>query len=118
MDEKKPTGCGHHHLQRPCLGVSLEFIPTFAIGVADTFQPADEGYGPRDVPVVVGHPALAWHLAENLILNEFDMTIVNNLSVDHGLTVPLSIMFDQPDVWPCRVIPVCVNVIQYPPPTR
>lgn len=96
---------------------SLEFIPTFAIGVADTFQPADEGYGPRDVPVVVGHPALAWHLAENLILNEFDMTIVNNLAVDHGLTVPLSIMFDQPDVWPCRVIPVCVNVIQYPPPT-
>ncbi len=96
---------------------SLEFIPTFAIGVGDTFQPADEGYGPRDVPVVVGHPALAWHLAENLILNEFDMTIVNNLSVDHGLTVPLSIMFDQPDVWPCRVIPVCVNVIQYPPPT-
>jgi protocatechuate 4,5-dioxygenase beta chain len=96
---------------------SLELIPTFAIGVADAFPPADEGYGPRDVPVVEGHPDLAWHLAENLILAEFDMTIANNLPVDHGLTVPLSILFGQPDAWPCRVVPVCVNVIQYPPPT-
>ena len=96
---------------------SLELIPTFAIGVADTFAPADEGYGPRDVPVVDGHPDLAWYLAENLILAEFDMTIANSLPVDHGLTVPLSILFGQPDAWPCRVVPVCVNVIQYPPPT-
>jgi len=22
-----------------------------------------------------------------------------------------------PDAWPCKVIPLCVNVIQYPPPT-
>ena len=96
---------------------SLELIPTFAIGVADAFPPADEGYGPRDVPVVEGHPVLAWYLAENLILAEFDMTIANSLPVDHGLTVPLSILFGQPDAWPCRVVPVCVNVIQYPPPT-
>ena len=96
---------------------SLELIPTFAIGVADAFPPADEGYGARDVPVVEGHPDLAWYLAENLILAEFDMTIANSLPVDHGLTVPLSILFGQPDAWPCRVVPVCVNVIQYPPPT-
>ena len=70
---------------------SLELIPTFAIGVAEAFQPADEGYGPRKVPVVEGHPELAWHLAESLILNEFDMTIANEMPVDHGLTVPLSI---------------------------
>jgi protocatechuate 4,5-dioxygenase beta chain len=96
---------------------SLELIPTFAIGVAERFEPADEGYGPRAVPVVQGHPELAWHLAENLILQEFDMTIANELPVDHGLTVPLSIMCGQPARWPCRVVPLCVNVIQYPPPT-
>ena len=96
---------------------SLKVIPTFAIGVAPEFQPADEGYGPRQVPVVQGDPDLAWHLAESLILNEFDMTIVNEMDVDHGCTVPLSIMFDQPDAWPCKVIPICVNVIQYPAPT-
>ena len=96
---------------------SLELIPTFAIGCAETFQPADEGWGPRPVPVVEGHPELAWHLAESLILDEFDMTIVNRMDVDHGLTVPLSLMFGQPDAWPCKVIPLAVNVVQYPPPT-
>lgn len=96
---------------------SLEIIPTFAIGVAAEFPPADEGWGPRNVPVVHGHPELAWHLAESLILEEFDMTIVNEMPVDHGLTVPLNLMCGQPDEWPFRVIPICVNVIQYPPPT-
>ncbi len=96
---------------------SLELIPTFAIGCAETFQPADEGWGPRPVPVVEGHPELAWHLAESLILDEFDMTIVNRMDVDHGLTVPLSLMFGQPEAWPCRVIPLAVNVVQYPPPS-
>jgi len=96
---------------------SLEIIPTFAIGVADSFPPADEGWGPRKVPVVQGHPELAWHLSESLILEEFDMTVVNEMPVDHGLTVPLSLMCGEPEEWPCPVIPICVNVIQYPPPT-
>jgi len=96
---------------------SLELIPTFAIGCADRFAPADEGWGPRPVPMVEGHPELAWHLAEKLILDEFDMTIVNAMDVDHGLTVPLSLLFGQPDAWPCKVIPLAVNVVQYPPPT-
>jgi len=96
---------------------SLELIPTFAIGCAERFAPADEGWGPRPVPVVEGHPGLAWHMAESLILDEFDMTIVNKMDVDHGLTVPMSLMFGQPDAWPCKVIPLAVNVVQYPPPT-
>ena len=96
---------------------SLELIPTFALGVAASFPPADEGFGPRAVPIVEGNPDLAWHLAESLILDEFDIAIVNKMPVDHGLTVPLSILYGQPDAWPCQVIPLCVNVIQYPPPT-
>lgn len=96
---------------------SLEVIPTFALGLAAEFPPADEGYGPRPVPVVEGHPDLAWHLAESLILDEFDLTLVNEMEVDHGLTVPLSVLFGEPEAWPCRVVPLCVNVIQYPPPT-
>ena len=96
---------------------SLELIPTFAIGVSEEFAPADEGYGPRKVPPVQGHPKLAWHICENLVLDEFDITIANEMPVDHGLTVPLSIMFGDPENWPLKVIPLCVNVIQYPPPT-
>jgi protocatechuate 4,5-dioxygenase, beta chain len=96
---------------------SLEFIPTFAIGCAEEFRPADEGWGPRLVPEVKGFPELAWHIAQSTILDEFDMTIINKMDVDHGLTVPLSLMFGQPRAWPCLVIPLAVNVVQYPPPT-
>ena len=96
---------------------TLDINPTFAIGLSEEFHPADEGYGPRKVPVVKGHPKLAWHITEQLILNEFDITMVNNIPVDHGLTVPLSIACGEVDEWPCQVIPLCVNVIQYPQPT-
>ncbi len=95
----------------------LDLIPTFALGVGERFEPHDEGYGPRAVPVVEGAPELAWHIAQSCILDGFDLTMVNEMTVDHGLTVPLSIMTGQPDAWPCKVIPLCVNVIQYPPPT-
>nr|WP_015586018.1 class III extradiol dioxygenase subunit beta [Comamonas sp. 7D-2]AGC22539.1 protocatechuate 4,5-dioxygenase beta chain [Comamonas sp. 7D-2]AGJ70670.1 BhbE2 [Comamonas sp. 7D-2] len=96
---------------------ALDLIPTFALGVGAEFHPHDEGYGPRPVPVVKGDPEFGWHLAESLILEEFDITIVGDMTVDHGLTVPLSVMFGQPHEWPCKVIPLCVNVIQYPQPT-
>lgn len=95
----------------------LGVIPTFAIGTAHEFQPADEGYGPRPVPVVKGHPALASHIAQSVIQQDFDLTIVNDLKVDHGLTVPMSLMFGSPAEWPCQVIPFHVNVVQYPVPS-
>ena len=95
----------------------MRIIPTFAIGCAEEFKPADEGWGPRPVPVVEGHPDFAWHIAQSLILDEFDMTIINEMDVDHGLTVPLSMMFGQPEVWPVRVVPLAVNVVTYPPPS-
>jgi gallate dioxygenase len=96
---------------------SLEMIPTFALGTAAEFPVADEGWGPRPVPAVQGHPELAAHIAQRLVLDEFDLTLVNKMHVDHGLTVPLSLMFGQPSAWPCRVIPLAVNVVQYPVPT-
>jgi protocatechuate 4,5-dioxygenase beta chain len=96
---------------------SVELIPTFALGCAAEFPPADEGWGPRPVPVVKGHPALASHIAQSVILDEFDLTIVNKMEVDHGLTVPLNLMFGSPKEWPCPVIPLAVNVVVFPPPT-
>ena len=96
---------------------SLDMIPTFAIGTAAQYTPADEGWGPRPVPVVQGHPALASHIAQSVIQQDFDLTIVNKMDVDHGLTVPLSLMCGQPPAWPCPVIPFAVNVVQYPVPS-
>lgn len=95
----------------------LSMIPTFAIGCAESFPIADEGWGARPVPAVTGHPDLAWHIAQSVILDEFDLTIVNEMQVDHGLTVPLTLMHGQPEQWPCPVVPFAVNVVQYPPPT-
>lgn len=100
---------------------SLEFIPTFAIGTAADYEPADEGWGKRPVPRVMGHPMLASHIAQSVIQQDFDLTIVNRMDVDHGLTVPLSMMCGeldpQKDAWPCPVIPFAVNVVQYPVPS-
>ena len=100
---------------------SLEMIPTFAIGTAAEYAIADEGWGPRPVPKVIGLPALASHIAQSVIQDDFDLTIVNHMDVDHGLTVPLSLMCGQPPqsnfAWPCPVIPFAVNVVQYPVPS-
>ena len=96
---------------------SVEMIPTFALGTAADFPIADEGWGPRPVPPVKGHPELAAHIAQSVILDEFDLTLCNKMEVDHGLTVPLNLMFGTPKEWPCPVIPLAVNVVMYPPPT-
>jgi protocatechuate 4,5-dioxygenase beta chain len=96
---------------------SVEIVPTFALGCAAEYAPADEGWGPRPVPVVHGDPELAAHIAQSVILDEFDLTIVNNMEVDHGLTVPLNLLCGQVSEWPFKVIPLAVNVVLYPPPT-
>jgi len=95
----------------------LDIVPTFALGFAEEFEPADEGWGARPVPTVIGDPDLAGHLAEQLVIDDFDLTIMNAMDVDHGLTVPLSLVFGQVDEWPCRVIPLAVNVTQFPTPS-
>ena len=96
---------------------ALAVIPPFAIGPPAEFEPADEGYGPRPVPKVMGHPELASHIAQSVIQQDFDLTIVNDLQVDHGLTVPMNLLFGSPEAWPVKVIPFHVNVVQYPVPS-
>jgi protocatechuate 4,5-dioxygenase beta chain len=99
-------------------GIGLDIVPTFGIGTAERYEVADEGYGRRPVPDVVGDPELSLHLLEHLVDDGFDLTVFQELDVDHGLTVPLSVWTPDPgESWPCPVIPLLVNVIQYPQPT-
>jgi protocatechuate 4,5-dioxygenase beta chain len=99
-------------------GVDLDIVPTFGIGVADRYSVADEGFGRRAVPDVVGHPELSFHLLQSMVDDGFDLTVFRELDVDHGFTVPLSVWTPDPgDAWPCPVIPLMVNVISYPQPT-
>lgn len=95
----------------------MKIVPTFAIGTGEHYKPADEGWGPRSVPDVIGDADLAWHIAQSLIVEEFDMTIVNEMDLDHGLTVPLTMMFGAPAAWPVKVVPLAVNVVTYPVPS-
>ncbi len=98
--------------------IGLDLTPTFAVGTAASFPVADEGWGSRPVPTVCGHPAFSQHLVESLVDDGFDITVAHQLAVDHGFTVPLSVYAPDPgDAWPCPVIPLLVNVIQYPQPT-
>lgn len=97
--------------------VDLDLVPTFGIGTAASYAVADEGWGRRPVPPVTGAPELSEHLVVQLMDDGFDIVTFHRLDVDHGLTVPLSVYCPDPgEAWPCAVVPVLVNVIQYPQP--
>lgn len=95
----------------------LDRVPTFAVGCADEYRPADEGWGPRPIPAFAGHAEFSWHLVDRLVENRFDPTICQEIDVDHGLQVPMELFFGRPkEAWPVKVVPIFVNVIQYPIP--
>ena len=97
----------------------FDSYPTFALGVADSFAVADEGFGPRPLPAIRGDAAFGWHVAHALVENEFDITLCQELALDHGALTPLSALW--PDAatsgWPCPVLPLAVNVLQLPMPS-
>lgn len=94
-----------------------DLYPTFALGVAPSFDVADEGAGKRPLPPVNGHPALAKHIAEQLLNDEFDLGVFQDKPLDHGVFSPLPLLWPHDGSWPGCVIPVEVNVVQYPLPT-
>lgn len=89
--------------------------PTFALGVGERHALADEGRDRRPFPDLDGHPDLAWFLAERLIVDEFDLSVCQELKVDHGILAPLPLLFETP--WPVPLIPLEVNVVRHPLPT-
>jgi gallate dioxygenase len=94
-----------------------DLYPTFAMGIAPSYEVADEGAGKRPLPPVDGHPALAKHLAEQLVNDEFDISVFQDRPLDHGVFSPLPLLWPHGEGWPGAIIPIEVNVIQYPLPT-
>ncbi len=94
-----------------------DLYPTFALGVAPSYEVADEGAGKRPLPPVPGHPALARHLAEQLVNDEFDISVFQDRPLDHGVFSPLPLLWPHNPGWPGAIIPIEVNVVQYPLPT-
>ena len=95
----------------------LDRVPTLALGVAESYDPIDEGWGPRAVPSFQGAADFAWHLADQMVTRHFDPLICRELQVDHGMQVPMELVFGRPAAWPVKVVPILVNTIQYPIPT-
>ena len=91
--------------------------PTFAVGASEEYQLADEGFGIRPLPVIKGHSRFSWHLCEQLVYNEFDITVCQELKVEHGFLVPMHLCFDPVPDWSVKAVPIQVNVIQHPLPT-
>jgi protocatechuate 4,5-dioxygenase, beta chain len=98
---------------------TFDKYPTFALGVAERYAIGDEGFGTRPLPPVAGDVELSTHLAEALIYeHEFDLTLCQELAVEHGFLVPMNLCFPHaPGGWPVRAIPLQVNVVQHPLPT-
>lgn len=98
---------------------TFDKYPTFALGVAERYPIGDEGFGTRPLPEVAGDFALSEHLAKALVYeHEFDLTLCQELAVEHGFLVPMNLCFPHAqNGWPVRAIPLQVNVIQHPLPT-
>jgi len=94
----------------------LDKMPTFAVGAADEYRNADEGWGLPTLPPYRGDAAFSWHIIESLVAEEFDITSCQEMLVDHAFTVPLKLLWPQ---GPCPVItvPVTVNTVQHPLPS-
>ena len=98
------------------LNFFLDKMPTFAIGTAPSYSNADEGWGIPQVPAFQGEQDLAWHLIESLVKDEFDVTTCQEMVVDHAFTLPMALMYPS-QAWPVKVVPVCINTVQYPLPS-
>jgi len=99
------------------LNFFLDQMPTFAIGAAPRYENRDEGWGLDVLPPVTGDPALSWHLIESLVADEFDLVTCQQMNVDHGLMVPMQLLWPGDSAWPLPVVPVAVNTVQHPLPT-
>jgi protocatechuate 4,5-dioxygenase beta chain len=95
----------------------FDHYPTFALGVSGEYRIADEGLGPRAIPPLKGHAAFSRHIARSLVEAEFDLSIFQDLPLDHGLHSPLTMMWPPAPGWPGKIIPLVVNVLQHPLPT-
>lgn len=89
----------------------------FALGVGAEYAVADEGGGPRRLPPVKGHPALARHIANGLVADEFDLSFFQGKPLDHGCFSPLSLLWPHEPSWPGAIVPLQVGVLEFPIPS-
>ena len=98
------------------LNFFLDKIPTFAVGAATEYKNQDEGWGIPVSRAVGGDPALSWHIINNLVADEFDVTMCQEMLVDHAVTIPLTLMWPG-ETWTVKIVPISINTVQHPLPS-
>src|SRR5262245_61413902 len=99
------------------LNFFLDKMPTFAVGAASEYRHADEGWGLPVSQPYPGDPELSWHVIESLIDDEFDVTTCQEMLVDHAFTIPLALLWPEPNVRLVRTLPISINTVQHPLPS-
>ncbi len=95
----------------------FDHYSAFALGIGESYAPADEGGGARPLPPISGHVGLARHVGASLVADEFDMAFFQDKPLDHGCFSPLSVMLPHQDGWPVKILPLQVGVLQFPAPS-
>lgn len=95
----------------------FDLYPTFSLGIGERFAVADEGAGQRPLPPIRGDVDLQIHIAESLVNDEFDIATFQDRPLDHGCASPLPLLWPHVPDWPGTVVPIAVNVLQFPLPT-
>lgn len=99
------------------LNFFLDKVPTFALGCADWYHNADEGWGLKPQSPFEGNIELSWHIAESLVEQEFDICTCQEMLVDHGFVNPIRALYGTHEKWPVKAIPLAVNTVQHPVPS-
>ena len=99
------------------LNFFLDKMPTFAVGAAPEYRNADEGWGIPVLQPIQGDQDLSWHLIESLIAEEFDVTTCQEMNIDHAVSLPMALLWPGQGAWPVKVVPVCINTVQFPLPS-
>jgi len=95
----------------------FDHYSAFALGVGPEWHVADEGAGARDLPPIRGHPALAAHIGQSLMADEFDMSFFQQRALDHGCFSPLSLLCPHEPQWPAALVPLQMGVLLFPIPS-
>jgi protocatechuate 4,5-dioxygenase, beta chain len=99
------------------LNFFLDKLPTFAVGAAKEYRNEDEGWGIPVARAVEGDPDLSWHIINTLVADEFDITMCQDMLIDHAVTIPLALMWPGGKRQPVRIVPVSINTVQHPLPS-
>ena len=99
------------------LNFFLDKMPTFAVGAANEYRNADEGWGLPVMRPMAGAQDLSWHIIEHLVGAEFDITTCQEMLIDHAAVVPFQLAWPDVTAWPVRIVPIAINTVQHPLPS-